>query len=185
MGNALHRDVERIREFNRFYTQRIGVMKRIEGDLSLPTARVLFEIAHANGSGNAPAAVDIAQRLGLDAGYVSRLLQQVERKGLVQRRRSTTDGRRRELDLTEDGRKIYEDLTERTRAELSDLVEPLTSEQRRDLLTAMGHGHSLAATERVETRALRLTGASIRGPRLDGGAPRRHLLPRAGFRRTV
>ena len=76
-------DAATVRRFNRFYTRQIGVLRKtfLDSPYSLGEARVLYEIA----SRQAPTATDIARALDLDAGYLSRLLRQFERRGLVRR----------------------------------------------------------------------------------------------------
>src|SRR5512146_3054464 len=80
-----------VRRFNRFYTRQIGVLQAgvYESDFSLTEVRLLYELAH----GQDLTAVRLCRDLGLDAGYVSRLLRRFERSGLVVRRRSGPDGR--------------------------------------------------------------------------------------------
>src|SRR5512135_2868735 len=94
-----------VRAFNRFYTQRVGALdaRFLGTDLSLPEARVLFEIAHAD----APLAAELRKRLGMDAGYLSRILARFERNGWLRRIPSPDDARRRPIALTEAGRAVF------------------------------------------------------------------------------
>src|SRR5438105_15928184 len=101
-----------VRRFNRFYTRQIGVLRKtfLESHYSLGEARVLYEIAR-NGS---PTASEIARSLDLDPAYLSRLLRNFEKRGLVQRRTSPQDGRQSHLTLTVRGRKSFMPLDARS-----------------------------------------------------------------------
>src|SRR5918997_3813205 len=91
------RRVDAVRAFNRFYTRRIGVLEEgyLESPFSLVQARVLYELAHRS----EPTATEIATDLGLDTGYLSRILRGFERTGLVEKRPSASDGRQKLLSL--------------------------------------------------------------------------------------
>src|SRR5437764_1612937 len=84
--------VEAVRRFNRFYTQRIGVLREglYDSAYSLAEVRILYELAHANG---AVTATDLARTLSMDAGYLSRILRKFEAKGLIRKSQSRDDGR--------------------------------------------------------------------------------------------
>src|SRR6185437_3568639 len=89
--------VSAIRGFNRFYTRKIGVVDGMASSpFSLAEARVLYELAHRE----KPTATQIRKELGLDAGYMSRILRNFEQKKLVAREQSKTDERQRFLSLT-------------------------------------------------------------------------------------
>ncbi|MDQ7903429.1 helix-turn-helix domain-containing GNAT family N-acetyltransferase [Phytohabitans sp. ZYX-F-186] len=125
-----------VRAFNRFYTGVIGVLQ--EGLLSSPytltEARVLFELAH----GAAAEVVDLRRVLGLDAGYLSRILARFEADGLVRRSRSAADARRQVIELTGAGRDLQADLDRRSDAEIAELIGGLGEVDQRRLLGAMG-----------------------------------------------
>jgi DNA-binding MarR family transcriptional regulator/GNAT superfamily N-acetyltransferase len=127
--------VSDVRAFNRFYTGLIGVLQ--EGLLSTPytltEARLLFELAHDD----AVEVVDLRRRLGLDAGYLSRILARFEADGLVRRSRSTADARRQVIELTEAGRAIDADLERRSNAQIAELIGGLGEVDQRRLLGAM------------------------------------------------
>src|ERR1700689_2191741 len=94
-----------VRGFNRFYTRQIGVLRKtfLDSPYSLGEARVLYEIA----SGRSPTASDIGRALDLDAGYLSRLLRNFDKRGLIQRKVSPRDARQSHLTLSPSGRKAF------------------------------------------------------------------------------
>ncbi|MEO3813895.1 helix-turn-helix domain-containing GNAT family N-acetyltransferase [Sphaerisporangium sp. B11E5] len=124
-----------VRAFNRFYTRIIGVLGAGMHDTpySLTEARVLFELY---GHGDMEAA-ELRRRLGLDAGYLSRMLAGFESGGLVTRERSASDARRQMVRLTGEGRAASKVLDESAAAATRDLLDPLTAEDRERLLSAM------------------------------------------------
>src|SRR5215472_15023419 len=94
-----------VRRFNRYYTRQLGVLRKtfLDSPYSLGEARVLYEIACCR----APTAIDIARRLDLDPGYLSRLLRNFERRGLIRKRTSPKDCRQSHLALTPRGKKSF------------------------------------------------------------------------------
>ncbi len=128
-------DVDRVRRFNRFYTRLIGTLD--EGHLaspySLAEARVLYELAHRD----KPTAAEIGRDLGLDAGYLSRMLRSFERQRLICRTSSEVDGRQSHLSLTPAGREAFADLDGRARMSIAALLEPLGESARRKIVEAM------------------------------------------------
>ncbi|WP_069306685.1 bifunctional helix-turn-helix transcriptional regulator/GNAT family N-acetyltransferase [Methylobrevis pamukkalensis] len=134
--------VETVRAFNRVWTRRIGVIgdSDLYSPFSLAEARILYEVAN----GHDVAATDLAAGLGLDAGYLSRLLTRLEKAGLLTRTAGGPDGRRRTLELTPAGRQAADDLRARTRTELAVLLETFPDTERAGLVAAMA-----AATRRL------------------------------------
>jgi DNA-binding MarR family transcriptional regulator/GNAT superfamily N-acetyltransferase len=128
--------VDAVRAFNRFYTRRIGVLEEgyLESPFSLVQARVLYELAHRS----QPTATEIAKDLGLDTGYLSRILRGFERTGLVEKRPSARDGRRRLLSLTARGRAAFAPLDSRSRTETEAMLRNLSPAAQLRLIGAMG-----------------------------------------------
>ncbi len=127
--------IARVRAFNRFYTSVIGVLSEglLDSPYSLTEARVIFELAQRE----ATEVTALRRDLGIDAGYLSRLLARFETDGLITRARSAADGRRQEIRLTAAGRAAYDVLDERSAAEVHRLLQPLNGERRRRLVAAM------------------------------------------------
>lgn len=126
--------VAALRAFNRFYTRFAGALDAhyMDSDLSLAEARLLYEIANRE----APLAAELQAELGLDAGYVSRILARFQAKGWIERGRGS-DGRRRPIGLTAAGRAYFAALDARTRAEVASRIEPLGAADRETLTGAM------------------------------------------------
>jgi DNA-binding MarR family transcriptional regulator/GNAT superfamily N-acetyltransferase len=124
-----------VRRFTRFYTRQIGVLR--EGlhasPFSLTQARVLYELANRS----APTASDIARDLGLDAGYLSRILRGFAQRGLLARTRSQNDGRESHLTLTPAGREAFAPLDRGSHDEIAAMLGPLSARAQARLVEAM------------------------------------------------
>ena len=127
--------VAAIRRFNRFYTRLVGVLDEghLQTPFSLTEVRVLFELAHRD----APTASEIATALGLDAGYLSRLLQRLQRRKLIARTRSADDGRHSHIALTATGRSTFRTLDRLASADVERMLDTLDDADQRRLLDAM------------------------------------------------
>jgi DNA-binding MarR family transcriptional regulator/N-acetylglutamate synthase-like GNAT family acetyltransferase len=127
--------IHTVRRFNRFYTRQIGLLHEGLAGSAFPLteARVLYELAHRE----RPTATDLCKDLGLDAGYLSRILRGFERRGLVEKRRSATDGRRSHLTLTARGEKAFAPLDARSHADAGALLRPLAPPQQAKVVAAM------------------------------------------------
>ena len=127
--------IEAVREFNRFYTRRIGVLHEglLDTRFSLTESRLLWELAHRDG----PTATDLAREMRLDAGYLSRLLSGFTQRRLIKRTRSADDARQQSLSLSAAGRRAFEPLNTRSQAGVAALLAGLTEAQQQQLLQAM------------------------------------------------
>lgn len=127
--------VSAVRRFNRFYTRRIGVLREglLHSPYSLTEARIIFELANRDSF----TASELGAELGLDAGYMSRILAGLEQQGLIEKVRSESDGRQRLISLTEEGRKAFALLDSRSREEVSEMLGELSEGEQQRLLEAM------------------------------------------------
>jgi DNA-binding MarR family transcriptional regulator/GNAT superfamily N-acetyltransferase len=130
-----------VRRFNRFYTQCIGVLRDgfAESPFSLTQARVLYEIRQRDRA----TATDIARDLGLDAGYLSRMLRRFHKLGLIGRRTSPADARQSFLSLTERGRTAFAPVEARTKRQVGAMLRRLTATQQSDLVSALRTAETL------------------------------------------
>lgn len=135
LQDELERDVAAVRRFNRFYTQKIGVLGEgwLRSPFTLTEARVLYEVAHRVDA----TATELARDLGLDAGYLSRIIANFEKKKLLKRTPSETDGRRYHLSLTDKGRKTFAPLEESTRADVAAMLDAMPPAERHSMVRAM------------------------------------------------
>lgn len=124
-----------MKRFVRFYEREIGGLqkRRPVSPYSAVEERVIFELARVR----VATASDLREALGLDAGYMSRVLSGLERSGVVERRRSAEDGRRRPISLTAGGEAAFETLDERYEERVEKLLTALTPGGRRRLVGAM------------------------------------------------
>jgi DNA-binding MarR family transcriptional regulator/GNAT superfamily N-acetyltransferase len=127
--------VAAVRRFNRFYTQKLGVLQPawLDSPFSLSEARVLYEIKQREGA----TASDVARDLGLDAGYMSRILRRFHKGGLIRKEVSPADRRQSFLSMTARGRKAYAPLEKRAQRDVRALLGRLSSHEQEHLLTAM------------------------------------------------
>src|SRR6266852_5311263 len=132
---ALEQRVEAARRFNRFYTRQIGVLHEAayNSPFSLTEVRVLYELAHRD----QPTATAVGRDLGLDAGYLSRILRGFERRGLVLKVRSAADGRQSHLSLTAQGRKVFGPLNARSHDEVVAMLGGLSAAAQARVVGAM------------------------------------------------
>lgn len=128
--------VDDVRRFTRFYTRKMGVLQEglLGSPYSLAEGRVLYEVAHHETT----TATELGKELGLDAGYLSRILKGLNKRRLVRRTRSEHDGRQSVVSLTDDGQEAFAGINARSQAEVSRLLEQLSPPEQRRLTEAMG-----------------------------------------------
>jgi DNA-binding MarR family transcriptional regulator/N-acetylglutamate synthase-like GNAT family acetyltransferase len=157
MTDPIIERAETVRRFNRFYTHQIGALQEhlLQAEYSLTEARILYELGASAGLKSS----DLCQMLGLDAGYLSRVIGGFEKKGLIVRTRSVSDARASQIQLTDLGRTVLASLEHAAREEVVVMLQRLPQSQQEQLTQAMS---------RIQT--------------LLGGSDRSYLLrdPRAG-----
>lgn len=127
--------IEAIRDFNRYYTRRIGVLEQnfLKSDLALPEGRVLFELAQEQGL----TAVEIISRLDIDRGYLSRLLRNLEKRKLLTRKMDPSDGRKFLLQISAKGRDALEALNGRATEATAGMISSLSNVDQSQLIRSM------------------------------------------------
>ncbi|MGJ3647758.1 bifunctional helix-turn-helix transcriptional regulator/GNAT family N-acetyltransferase [Sphingomonas sp. GlSt437] len=145
--------IDAVRRFNRFFTLFSGALNAnfLGSGMSLAEARLLFEIAN----GSDPLATDLQGSLGMDAGYVSRVIGRFEQRGWVERGRDGGDRRRRPIRITDTGRAAFDDLDRRQRKEVADVVERLDNPARARLTAALTASEALLAGKRLSPYLIR------------------------------
>ncbi|WP_227982955.1 bifunctional helix-turn-helix transcriptional regulator/GNAT family N-acetyltransferase [Nocardia spumae] len=149
-GTLDNAQIAAVRAFNRRYTRLIGVLEEhlLDSDFTLTEARILFELARSG-----PMAVrTLRTDLGLDPGYLSRLLARFETSGLLERQRSDADGRCLRAALTEAGRAAAADLDRRSTRGIAELLEGHSAADRDRLVAAMRAIEGLLDPEPAPTR---------------------------------
>lgn len=133
--DRLKERAETVRHFNRFYTRQIGVLHEhlLESEFSLTEVRILYELAHRPGL----TSTDLCRELGLNAGYVSRVISGFEKRGLLEKTRSEADARVAQLQLTDVGRTTFEPLNLASRHEVMAMLGRLSLPEQQQLIDAM------------------------------------------------
>jgi DNA-binding MarR family transcriptional regulator/N-acetylglutamate synthase-like GNAT family acetyltransferase len=139
--SALEDPVAAVRRFNRFYTRTIGALDEghLHSPFSLAEVRVLYELANRRG----PTATELGRDLGLDAGYLSRILRGLESRGLMERAPAPGDARQQLLRLTDAGRETFGGLNERANDAIAELLGGLNPSARQRLTDALSTVESL------------------------------------------
>jgi DNA-binding MarR family transcriptional regulator/GNAT superfamily N-acetyltransferase len=151
-----------VRRFSRFYTRKMGVLDRrfLRSSFSLSEGRVLYELAHRNGL----TARELGDWLGIDAGYLSRMLKGFAKRSLVRRVRSTADARERQIEITPAGRRAFAPLDRRSHADVGAMLGALSDDNQRRLVAAMGVVETLLGSDETAPPAPRAR-YTLRGPR--------------------
>ncbi len=155
---GLEDQIAAIRAFSRFYTSKLGIIepKLLDSAWTLQEARVIYEIAQHPGR----TATDLVRTLGLDAGFLSRTLQALQRRQIVARKPSKTDRRANELALSAKGRAAYAELDARSRSTVAALLDGLDTEARAAVVNAM-----ITIEQTLEPPAPRAAGVVLRSHR--------------------
>jgi DNA-binding MarR family transcriptional regulator/GNAT superfamily N-acetyltransferase len=142
--------IDIIRGFNRRYTRQLGLLDNglLGSEFTLTEARVLYELANCEDS----TATQIAGELGLDLGYMSRLIKKFGRRRYIKRKRSPVDARQSRLQLTLRGRAVFDPLDRAARLQIAEMIAPMTPEQRTLLLSAMQSVQRLLEVGSQESR---------------------------------
>ena len=129
-------DIAKFRRFNRMYTRYIGTLNEglLNSEFGLAEARVLYELAHRS----APSASEIGEELGLDAGYLSRILRKFEEQGILRKKTSEKDGRSATLGLTPRGTAAFKKLNALSERQAGAILAALAPASRKELLHSMG-----------------------------------------------
>jgi DNA-binding MarR family transcriptional regulator/GNAT superfamily N-acetyltransferase len=153
MNAASESIIADVRQFNRFYTRTIGVLGNglLGGEYPLTELRVLYEIAN----GEDVTAANLVRTIGMDFGYLSRILAQFEKRGWLKRERSEDDARKSHLLLTAKGRKAFAGVNQQARDEVAKLLEPLPWHQQLQLQAHLRQVQSLLSPQPA-TPAVRL-----------------------------
>lgn len=148
-----------VRAFNRFYTRKLGVLDQHLGQspFSLSEARVLYELAHRDDL----AAKEIGNELGLDAGYLSRIVQSFDEKGLITRTPLPSDRRQYQLSLTAKGRQAFAKLNLGSQNEVAAMLAQLSAGDATRLTQAMATIETVLEPPRSQPASFMLRGHRV------------------------
>jgi DNA-binding MarR family transcriptional regulator len=135
VDKEIYQRVESVRRFNQFYTKQTGVLheRLLRSPFPLTEARVIYELAHHEKT----TATELSNGLGLDAGYLSRLLRRFKKRGLIRKHPSKTDGRQSFLSLTERGQEAYAMVNARSSGEIEAMLSEFSAADQNRLVKAM------------------------------------------------
>jgi DNA-binding MarR family transcriptional regulator/GNAT superfamily N-acetyltransferase len=152
MSRDSDEQISAVRAFNRFYTRRLGVLDQqlLKSPFSLSEARVLYELANREN----PAAKEIGIELGLDPGYLSRIVQKFDDDGLITRKPLASDRRQYRLGLTAKGRQAFARLDRSSHDDVADMLAALPRGDGKRLVEAMAAIERLLGTPRISSPAI-------------------------------
>ncbi|MDF1488952.1 bifunctional helix-turn-helix transcriptional regulator/GNAT family N-acetyltransferase [Tessaracoccus caeni] len=152
---------EVFRRFNRSWSQRVGLLEASHLGTGRPLnqSRLLFEIAQFD---TGASVLELRERLGLDSGYLSRMLAQLTAEGVVEVAEDPEDRRRRAVRLTDQGRAAVREIDECSEKLVERVVDPLTPGQRRRLEEALATADLLIRAATLEIREISPDGAIAR-----------------------
>jgi DNA-binding MarR family transcriptional regulator/N-acetylglutamate synthase-like GNAT family acetyltransferase len=135
MPATLDQNTHAVRRFNRFYTRQIGILaeRLYQSKFSLVEVRVLYELAHRSRA----TATELGKDLGVDPGYLSRILRSFDRDGLIAKTPSPNDARQSHLTLTPKGCQVFAALNTRSQQSVSALLAALPTPQQTELVRSM------------------------------------------------
>ena len=158
MSHDFGDQIAAVRAFNRFYTRKLGVLDQqlLKSPFSLSEARVLYELAQRDN----PAAKEIGIELGLDPGYLSRIIQNFDTNGLITRKPLPSDRRQYRLSLTAKGRQAFARIDRSSHDEVGTMLATLSRGDGRRLIEAMATIERLLGASPASPQP-----AILRGPR--------------------
>ncbi|MBP1206757.1 DNA-binding MarR family transcriptional regulator/predicted N-acetyltransferase YhbS [Duganella sp. 1411] len=161
MDQQMHEQAEVVRQFNRFYTVHLGLLRGryLDTDYSLSEGRMMYELSQHPGC----TANHLRTTLGLDAGYMSRMVRSLTERGLIEGVRSEQDKRATLLSLTATGHGVIADINHRASAETLRMLDQLGEAQRAQLLEAMSKVREILS--QPSTRIMRATTAQLNDAR--------------------
>ena len=129
------RQIEAVRRFGRFYTRHLGALNEglLASPYSLTEARIIYELAHHEVAD----ATTLSEELGLDPGYLSRVVNKLEKRGLISRTPSDVDGRVKLLSLSHGGQEVFAELNRASRDEVNAILQGLSHSDGQRLVDAM------------------------------------------------
>jgi DNA-binding MarR family transcriptional regulator/GNAT superfamily N-acetyltransferase len=155
-ARSLPKYVADVRQFNRFYTRELGLLDRhlLQSPFTLAEARVLYELAQRETT----TASAICAELGLDLGYLSRILKSFEQQKFIKRERASTDNRQYNIRLTRLGRQQFVPLDRAARVQVASLIEPMPIDLRDQLVESMRRVQDLLAPQVTKAKSYQTRG---------------------------
>jgi DNA-binding MarR family transcriptional regulator len=137
--------IEKMRSFNRFYTNVIGLLDQhfLDTAFSLTEGRILYEIAHMDGC----SAKRIRENIAIDEGYLSRIIDKFIQKGLITKKPSPKDKRLHLIVLTKKGQEQFSKLNENQNRLITQIIEHLSEKESTELVAMMERIHELLTKE--------------------------------------